>query len=729
MNKKFTRLLSDHPIRGADEDVLEREKVAKHFAKTLLNLDRSEGVVASIWGPWGAGKTSFFHLVAEQLKQQPQIDILEFNPWMFSGTKQLIRNFFRQISAQMTSDERDGSLVRIGNLFLKYGVSETFFHGATRGIKPKANHGKTKTTILHILDFCTRLFGKKIQKRISKKPQELREQIENALNERDNRPIIVVIDDIDRLPAQEIQDVFQLVRLTASFPNLIYVVICDRAQVEKALKRHGVSGRDYLEKIIQFPFDLPPVSREKINEQTGIAIEQVLSVSASPGLFDMSIWLEIYYDIILPLIQNIRDIRRYSMAIQQALIYFDQEIEQVDILALEAIRLFLPDVFKLLPEAIDVLTIRTAGQRNNTQTESIAQAEIDEISASKNHHERRIQKLIDAGKSQSNIVRGMLCRLFPAAQNPALNFYDMPGSREQLQNRRVAHENILRLYLEQTTNSELLAFNDARQALQAIGNKTTFENFWRQRDPKRWVSIIHYLERCEDEFLPEWIDSGVAVLFNLIPSMPTQPLHSHHVNRLAVVRVVLRIFRKIKSVDTIEASMRRILMEINTLSSKIDMIELVGYRNGVGNELVSEVAAKKFEKSLCQQILSTSSENLSKERDLAHLVWFAKFNCGINNHSYKIENSPKLTYALLRSSQTQASESFLGSRNVRLLEPTIDWDALSKLYDNPVALITCIKTLDMEFEKLKTWFESQDIPISEAQQTLALAREYIKSKS
>ena len=57
----------------------------------------------------------------------------------------------------------------------------------------------------------------------------------------------------------EIRDIFKLVRLTANFPNIIYIVAFDRNRVEKALAEQGLPGRDYLEKILQVAFDLPVV--------------------------------------------------------------------------------------------------------------------------------------------------------------------------------------------------------------------------------------------------------------------------------------------------------------------------------------------------------------------------------------------------------------------------------------------------------------------------------------
>lgn len=44
------------------------------------------------------------------------------------------------------------------------------------------------------------------------------------------QPIVVVVDDIDRLESAEIRDIFNLVGLTASFPNLGYLLAFDRPE-------------------------------------------------------------------------------------------------------------------------------------------------------------------------------------------------------------------------------------------------------------------------------------------------------------------------------------------------------------------------------------------------------------------------------------------------------------------------------------------------------------------
>ena len=83
-----------------------------------------------------------------------------------------------------------------------------------------------------------------------------RNKVKNALSALD-KPLVVVVDDIDRLTTPEIRNIFKLVRLTANFPNVIYITAFDRERVEKALTEQGIPGREYLEKILQLGIDLP----------------------------------------------------------------------------------------------------------------------------------------------------------------------------------------------------------------------------------------------------------------------------------------------------------------------------------------------------------------------------------------------------------------------------------------------------------------------------------------
>jgi predicted KAP-like P-loop ATPase len=75
------------------------------------------------------------------------------------------------------------------------------------------------------------------------------------------------MDDIDRLDKEEIQAIFRLVKLTADFPNTVYILSCDIERVAEALaERYGSkdAGKSFLEKIIQLSLPLPSLTPSKL---------------------------------------------------------------------------------------------------------------------------------------------------------------------------------------------------------------------------------------------------------------------------------------------------------------------------------------------------------------------------------------------------------------------------------------------------------------------------------
>lgn len=68
---------------------------------------------------------------------------------------------------------------------------------------------------------------------------EYKGKIEKGLKQMD-RPIVVTIDDLDRLASAELFEVLRLIRNTAAFPNLIYVVCYDKDYVVRQIEEKGI---------------------------------------------------------------------------------------------------------------------------------------------------------------------------------------------------------------------------------------------------------------------------------------------------------------------------------------------------------------------------------------------------------------------------------------------------------------------------------------------------------
>ena len=87
--------------------------------------------------------------------------------------------------------------------------------------------------------------------------------------------------DIDRLTEDEVAELFGVVKGLADFPNTIYVLAFDREQVANALSgRTAEAGFDYLEKIVQVPFELPLPERESLH---AIFFDHLKEIVGDPG--------------------------------------------------------------------------------------------------------------------------------------------------------------------------------------------------------------------------------------------------------------------------------------------------------------------------------------------------------------------------------------------------------------------------------------------------------------
>jgi len=481
-------LTGDNPIRRVEDDTLGRGVVARSFAQQVLALDVREGVVVGVLGAWGSGKTSFVNLAREEF-ERAGVPILDFNPWMFSGAEQLVESFFVELAAQLKI--RPG-LAEVGRDLEDYG--ETFSGMAWLPlVGPWIERGRG----------ATRILGKILQRR-KEGVGGRRAKLERALAVL-TKPIAVVLDDIDRLSTPEIRDVFKLVRLTASFPHIIYIVAFDRLRVEKALAEQGVPGRDYLEKILQVAVDLPAIPSHVLNRQIFSAVDGALAAIETPGSLDEQAWPDIFMEIIRPLIRNMRDVRRYAAAIHGTAGALHGQITLADVLALEAVRVFLPDVFGRLHGAVDGLTTTSGLSTGGDPPQLKAQ----------------IAGLVEAAETHGDVVRAMIERLFPAAQrHVGGSHYGGDSKGRWLRERRVAHEDILRLYLERVAGEGLQAFTDAEQAWARMADCDALDVYLRSLDADRLQDVIASLEAYQDQFAPEHVVPGTIVLLNLLPDLP-----------------------------------------------------------------------------------------------------------------------------------------------------------------------------------------------------------------
>ena len=684
---------ADNPVRLPEDDLLGRAAAAEDFARQVLELDASEGAAVGVFGPWGSGKTSFVNL-ARAVFERERVPVLEFNPWLFSGAEELAGRFLSELSVQMTEQSL---LKTAGEAVGEYGRALAGPAGALAALLAGSDVGKALEEGVKAASSLAAP-GKSIVKS--------REAAARALREF-SKPIVVVLDDTDRLSAPEIREVFKLVRLTASLPHIIYILPCDRQRIEQVLDEEGndFSGRAYLEKIVQLPYDLPAVPDEVLSRQTENAIEEALSSVEDPGPFDEEVWLEVHRRIVGPLIRNMRDIRRYAMAVSGTAKSLRGQVARADMLGLEAVRLLLPEVFERIPRALDALTVPPTGGIDDGERESGLNPQL--------------QGLADAAGDRSSSVWGMIGSLFRCDAGNQFLIIDQNENlaSRQLQERRVIHRNVLRFYLERVVSDDLLAFYDAERAFDHMHDSIALREILRELDPERLSHIFRHLCGFSPEFRPEHTEPAIVALLNFVYGISDEnhdPARNYFVPFL-----VTRILSVQKTKDNIESSVAAILPRLHSLYAKMEVILVVGHRvhydhGGLVIGMVSKSAARKFEEMWREEIETVPDEELASRPELARIVDLARKGEDAPWERLMARNSPELTFAVLRLMSTSGvSETERDGEHPTIVR--LAWDRLIALYGGEETLKARIANMNEEFDGLKAWFEQCNIPLEEAE--------------
>lgn len=215
--------ISHHQIDAA------RAQYADEFMLKFQAIENdTDSYSVVFYGNWGSGKTVFLRYIETKLREKHQ-EVIWFNPWKCQSIQQINIDFFNLLTGVLK--QYDSSLAKP---ILKYSDLLDSVEA------PK------------IVEYIINLFSSQ-----EDSMSELKDHIIESLSEI-KVPIYILIDDLDRMDADEILAVIGLLRNTANFPYLKYVVGCDRDYLLERLKEKNIE-QDYLQKIFMAEFYLPEI--------------------------------------------------------------------------------------------------------------------------------------------------------------------------------------------------------------------------------------------------------------------------------------------------------------------------------------------------------------------------------------------------------------------------------------------------------------------------------------
>lgn len=472
-------MIPDNPISTKEKDLLHRYPLASRIAGVIKRLEGDESLVVGIEGEWGSGKTSFINLILEDLQAADAL-IIKFNPWNFSDQNELIKDFFNSIidalkqTGGKEGEERARKIKDYSAKLLKRSELTVAPEVSFLGVKVKLGE---------------------VYKIGGDDPLEKQKETINALLKEIGKRIIIVVDDIDRLDSRETKLIFKLVKITANFANTIFLLAYDRGKVCERIDEKGIRGEEYLKKIIQISFTLPKPDPQDLFKILFSDIDATIK-DFDEKYWDDVRWGNLFHSALKKLFPTIRDIKRYISSLRLDLeIMGKEEVNPIDFLGIEAIRVFAPEVYLAMADEKRAFTTTDSlyvGHNNSRDRES----------------RKNICEQIITEKSPDDLadtVREIVQQLFPQVKGLYSNTHYghdwQQGRRQQL---RVCYEDIFDKYYSLSVPSAALSEKSLKDFLTTIDDVSAFtENLkkFQEEDKLRLVleRLLDHLDNLSDQ--------------------------------------------------------------------------------------------------------------------------------------------------------------------------------------------------------------------------------------
>lgn len=270
-------------IAFREETPTERDRMLREsYAKQLVNKiaaergEQRKGALTILLNEhYGVGKTSFMLQVQQKAKDRG-VDVCWFKPWMYDNTKAMILNFIHVLEETIGADDKP--------------LQQLFNHYA------KALSAIEKFEWMSVF-----------QSEDTSVESQF-EEIKNKLQEI-GQPIIVLIDDVDRLQSDELLRMLQVVRNIGDFPHINYVIAADKSALINRLAQASVAEPEvYLKKFFNLEISFPADDHQLydiFNEE----LSRLLQTYSIPSTEVLTFVNELKHK--SEIFANLREVKRY----------------------------------------------------------------------------------------------------------------------------------------------------------------------------------------------------------------------------------------------------------------------------------------------------------------------------------------------------------------------------------------------------------------------------------
>lgn len=328
------------PMRAMTRDELDRAAFVRSMIGRLSGLVMRQTAYCALYGKWGEGKTTTIdYLVNLAAKEAPELIFVDFNPWGRVPGESFANQMFHAIAERLRIENVDKELQR-KLMYFGARISFTTFRGLLLTLP------ELGSTLAYVCDLLLPLSS------VKQALNELMKELKCA-----GRRIVVVVDDIDRMPPDEILELIRLIRTNGDLDYLTYLVVADEDYLARAVHRMvGASadglgdGYAYLEKIFPYCERLPHLRAEVLPR---LFIQKMARTAGQwhfrPPQHDKAI-MECVYSY-LTTMRRVKmleeEVRKYLIFLEEV-VGFAPNVDFEDLIALMTVKLFEKDFYERL---------------------------------------------------------------------------------------------------------------------------------------------------------------------------------------------------------------------------------------------------------------------------------------------------------------------------------------------------------------------------------------------
>jgi KAP family P-loop domain len=261
-------LLTDNPIPGSGDDEFGFSEHAEVLCDAITHTTHLP-LTVGIFGPWGSGKSSFLNICRDLLQERGFVTV-EFNPWKYDRRDEiwhaliqsLLDELIRLAEASPARSLLHNALKKAWDLraVAAWLVARSTLPLVTAGVITGTDVDDVKGAVSAMNQ------GQLNYRHVNVFEKDFADTV-RALTEEGR--VVVLVDDLDRCRGESALMTLEALRLFTGDAPCVFVIAMDhQALIEAASAHFGndeIRGRNYLEKLINFPYYLPAARFESIN--------------------------------------------------------------------------------------------------------------------------------------------------------------------------------------------------------------------------------------------------------------------------------------------------------------------------------------------------------------------------------------------------------------------------------------------------------------------------------